>query len=150
MFFICDTAALSGTKQDKDVQIQVHREEGGRSSWEGSWEGSWAEVWCLLSMRLQAAGAETRCHISSTAINVKCAVATKLPDEMCAWPNATPELAPMAAPSAKNGQMAMALWLPLLRHGGVHGAQGVFTAGMTWGSSHVTIPFSYIGRYLQS
>lgn len=37
MFFICDTAAMSGTKKDKDVQIQSHKEESRGSSWEGSW-----------------------------------------------------------------------------------------------------------------
>lgn len=116
MFFICSTTALSGTKKDKDVQIQGHREEGGK----GSWEGSWAEARCLSSMWLQAAGAETRCHISVVAINVKWAVGTKLPDKMCAWLNAIWELALISAPSAKNNQMAMALWLPLLCHGGVH------------------------------
>lgn len=126
MFFICNTTALSGIEKDKDVQTQGHREEGGSSSW----EGSWPEVLCLLSMWLQAAGAETHCPISSTAFSVKWAAGTKLPDKMCAWPNATPKLALISTPSAKDDQMAMALWLPRLCHGGVHGAQGMFTAGM--------------------
>lgn len=75
MFFVCDTRALSGAEKDKDVQTQGHREEGVGSSW----EGSWAEVGCFSSMWLQAAGAGTRCHISSVAISMKWAGGTKLP-----------------------------------------------------------------------
>lgn len=128
MVFICYTAALSGTKKDKDVQIQRPRGQGGRSSW--------AEVLRPSSVWLQAAGAETHCHM---AINVKWAVGTKLPDKMCAWLNAALELALISAPSAKSDQMAMALWLPVLCHGGVHGAQGMLTAAEQLSCHHPNV-----------
>lgn len=146
MFFICDTAAMSGTKKDKDVQIQSHKEESRGSSW----EGSWSETRRLSSTLLQAAGTENHCHISSMAINVKWAVGTKLPDKVCAWLNATSELALISATSAKNDQMAVAPGLSLPCHRGVHEAQGRVTAGMIWGISATTQMFSCIGRYLQS
>lgn len=146
MFFICDTAAVSGTEKDKDVQILSRGEESRGSSW----EGSWSETRHLSSTQLWAAGTETRCHISSTALNVKWAVGTKLPDKVCAWLNATLELAPILATSAKDDKMATAPGLSLLCHGGVHRAKGRVTAGMTWGSSPATTQmFSYMGRHLQ-
>lgn len=85
------------------------------------------------------------------AINVKWAVGTKLPDKVCAWLNATLELAPILETSAKNDQMAMAQGLSLLCHGDVHRTQGRVTARMTWVSSPATTQmFSCLGRYLQS
>jgi len=147
MFFICDTTAVSGTEKDKDVQIQSRREER-RASY---WEGFRSETRHLSSTWLWAVGTETHCHISSMAINVKWAAGTKLPDKVCAWLNATSELAPISGTSAKKDQMAMAPGLSLLCHGRVHGTQQRVTAGMTWGGSPATTQmFSCIRRYLQS